>query len=53
MVEDVRDTKPLPIEEVEPQIKATLAQQAVAQVVEDLNNNADVEKFDLDGKKIK
>ena len=53
MVEDVRDTKPLPLAEVEPQIKATLAQQAVAQVVDELNANANVEKFDLNGKKIK
>ena len=53
MVEDVRDTKPLPLAEVEPQIKATLAQHAVAQVVDELNANANVEKFDLNGKKIK
>ena len=52
-IEDVRDTKPLALEEVEPQIKATLAQQAIAQVVDELNANADVEKFDINGKKIK
>ncbi len=53
LVEDVRDTQPLPLADVEPQIKASLAQQAVAQVVEELNANADIEKFDLKGKKIK
>lgn len=52
-VEDFRDTKPLPLEEIEPQIQANLAQQAVAHVVQDLNMNAEIEKFDLNGKKIK
>lgn len=53
MIEDVRDTQPLPLAEVEPQIKASLAQQAIAQVVEELNAHADIEKYDLEGKKIK
>ena len=53
LVEDVRDTKPLSLAEVEPQIKVALAQQAVAEVVEELKANANVEKFDLNGKKIK
>lgn len=53
MVEDVRETKPLSLADIEPQIKASLAQQAVAQVVEELNANAEIQKFDLKGKKIK
>lgn len=51
-VEDIRDSQPLPFEAVEEQIKANLAQQAVAEVVEDLNKNATIEKFDINGKKI-
>lgn len=51
-VEDVRDSKPLSFAEVEEQIKNTLSQQAVSQVVEDLNKNAQIEKYDLNGKKI-
>ncbi len=52
LVEDVRDSKPLPFENVAEQIKGTLSQQAVAQVVEDLHKNAQIEKFDLNGKKM-
>ncbi len=52
LVEDTRVTHPLTIVEVEPQIKANLAQQAIDQVVQDLNDGAQVEKFDLNGKKI-
>lgn len=52
LVEDVRDSKPLKFEEVSSQIENNLAQQAVSEIVEDLNNNAQIEKFDLKGKKI-
>ncbi|MBR1600925.1 MAG: peptidyl-prolyl cis-trans isomerase [Alphaproteobacteria bacterium] len=52
LVEDVRDTKPQPLEAIENQIKMSLSQQAVAEVVKDLNDNAKIEKFDLEGKKI-
>ena len=51
-VEDIRDSKPLPFEAVAEQIKANLAQQAVAEIVADLNKNATIEKFDINGKKI-
>lgn len=51
-VEDTRDTKPLPYENVADQIKANLSQQAVAEIIENLNTNAQVEKYDLNGKKI-
>jgi peptidyl-prolyl cis-trans isomerase C len=51
LVEDVRETKPLELAKVEPQIKANLAQQVVDQVVQELNNSAQIEKFDLNGKK--
>jgi peptidyl-prolyl cis-trans isomerase C len=53
LVEDVRDTKPLELAVIEAQIKASLAQKAVDEVVADLRNNAQIEKFDLKGKRIK
>lgn len=52
LVEDIRDSKPLPIEAVADQIKNNLSQQAVGQVVSELHENAKIEKFDLKGKKI-
>lgn len=52
LVEDVRETKPQPLEAIESQIKMTLSQKAVAEVVKELNDNAKIEKFDLEGKKI-
>ena len=53
LVEDVRDSQPLPLAEVADQIKNNLAQQAVEDVVADLRNNAQIDKYDLNGKKIK
>ena len=53
LVEDSRDTKPLPLENIQEQIKMNLSQQAVAEVIKELNDSAEVEKFDLNGKKIK
>ncbi len=52
LVEDVRDSKPLELAEIQDQIKANLAQMAVAQIIGDLHKNATVEKYDLKGKKI-
>ena len=52
LVEDVRETKPQPLEAIENQIKMSLSQKAVAEVVKELNDNAKIEKFDLEGKKI-
>jgi len=52
LVEDIRDTKPQPLEAIENQIKMSLSQQAVAEIVKELNDNAKIEKFDLQGKKI-
>ncbi|MBQ4399973.1 MAG: peptidyl-prolyl cis-trans isomerase, partial [Alphaproteobacteria bacterium] len=51
-VEDIRETKPQPFEAIEDQIKLSLSQQAVADIVKELNDNATIEKFDLEGKKI-
>lgn len=52
LVEDVRDTKPLPLENIQDQIKINLGQQAVVAIIKELNDNATVEKYDLKGKKI-
>ena len=52
LVEDVRDTKPLPLENIQDQIKINLGQQAVVAIIKELNDDAVVEKFDLKGKKI-
>lgn len=52
-VEDIRDTKPLELSAIEPQIKGNLAQKAVDDVIADLHKNAQIEKFDIKGKKIK
>ena len=52
-VEDIRDSEPLALEDVEPQIKNSLAQKAVDDIIADLQNNAQIEKFDLAGNKIK
>ena len=52
-VDDIRDSKPLDLEAIEPQIKGNLSQQAVDDIIADLRNNAEIEKFDLKGKKIK
>lgn len=50
MVEDSRDSKPLPMKEVQPQLKAMLSQEALAGVFQDAAKNSQVEKFSLDGK---
>ena len=49
-VDDVRNTKPLELKVVRPQIEAMLTQQAVAQVFDGLNSKAKIERYDLDGK---
>ena len=51
-VEDVRDSKPLELDAVKEQIKANLSQQAVAEIIKELNDRSQIEKFDLNGKKI-
>lgn len=52
-VEDVRDTKPLELKKVEPQLKAMLSQSAVAGVFQDISSKAKVEKYDLKGNPVK
>lgn len=52
LVEDVRETKPQPFDSFENQIKISLAQEAVTDIIKELNDSAKIEKFDLKGKKI-
>lgn len=52
-VEDIRDTKPLPLNKVEPQIKARLTQNAIAETFEQINKNTKIERYDLNGKPMK
>lgn len=52
-VEDIRDSEPLPLEAVESQIKNSLSQKAIDDVIADLQNGAQIEKFDLAGNKLK
>ena len=52
LIEDARASKPLDLSELEPQLKNMISQQAIAEVFEELRNEAKVEKFTLDGKAI-
>ncbi len=49
LVEDVRASKPLELKDVEPQLKNMVTQQVIAQIFDDLRNNAKVEKYTLEG----
>ena len=53
MVEDIRDAKPLPKKDVEPQLKSMLTQQAIGEVFADLYKNAKITKYSLKGEEIK
>lgn len=53
IVDDIRDAKPQPLEEVKPQIENMLTQQALADVLDNLEKQAKVKKYGLDGKEIK
>jgi len=52
LLQDVRDSKPLPLKELEPQIKNILSQQIIAETFDTLHNEGSIEKFDLNGKKM-
>lgn len=52
LVEDARTTEPLPFEGIKDQFKAILGQQAVMEIIKEMNDNAQIEKYDLKGKKI-
>lgn len=52
LVEDVRDAKPLPKKQLEPQLKGYLTQKTIANTVGNLYQNAKIQKYSLDGKEI-
>ena len=52
MVEDARDAKPLPYEQVKPQLKGMVAQNALAKLFEDIHSKATITRYDLKGKAI-
>ena len=47
---DIRDSKPMDFKTAEPQLKAMLTQQAITQTLDELNQKAKVQKYDLKGK---
>ena len=49
LLTDLRDSEPLPLSELEPQIKNILGQQAAAEIFDTLYKNSTIEKYDLDG----
>lgn len=53
LLTDIRDSKPLPLSDLEPQIKNILSQQAVAETFDTLHKESTIEKFDLNGNKMK
>ena len=46
---DERDSAPLPLADIEPQIKNILGQQAAAEIFDSLYKNSSIEKYDLNG----
>lgn len=52
LVEDIRASKPLPLKDIEPQLKNMVSQKVIAEIFEDLLNNAKVEKYTLEGELI-
>ena len=53
IVDDIRDAKPQTLEEVKPQIENMLTQQALSDVLDNMEKQASVKKYGLDGKEIK
>lgn len=49
-VDEVRNAKLAGYKEAEPQIKALMSQQIMMSIIQDLNNQAQIEKYSLDGK---
>jgi len=52
LLTDIRDSSPLPLADLEPQIKNILGQQVIAETFDNLYKEGNVEKFDLNGNKI-
>ena len=51
-VEDIRDSKPLPLKDIEPQIRNLMSQKFIADTFDSLADKAQIEKYDLKGKKL-
>ncbi len=52
MVEDFRDSRPLELKEVEPQIKNLLTQKVAAETFDNLYKSGTITKYDLEGKEV-
>lgn len=52
LLEDVRDSAPIPLNELAPQIKNILSQNIVAETFDTLIKESSIEKYDLKGNKI-
>jgi peptidyl-prolyl cis-trans isomerase C len=52
LLEDMRDSAPLPLKDLEPQIRNALGQRAVAEIFDQLNAESKIQKYDLNGKEI-
>ena len=53
MVEDIRDAKPQPMDKIEPQLKAMLAQKTMGDVIKGLQDKATIVKYGTDGSVVK
>ena len=53
VVDDIRDAQPQPLSDVRPQIESMLTQQSLSDILDDLEKNAKVIKYGMDGKEIK
>lgn len=52
LVEDKRDSEPLPFKDIEPQIRNLMSQKFIAETFDSLADKAQIEKYDLKGKKL-
>ena len=50
MIQDVRDSKPADLKVIKPQLRAMLAQNALAESFQETAQNSKIEKYTLDGK---
>ncbi len=49
LLQDIRDSKPLPLKDIEPQIKNLLGQKTIAETFDSLYKDSKIEKYDLNG----
>lgn len=52
LVEDIRASKPLDLQEIEPQLKNMVTQQVIAEIFEGLRGKAKIERYTLEGEVI-